>query len=199
MSIPPYDAYGLAFLDGQGNVVQRINVAIIFSGQGMKSFSHAINGAQTGSAEVYRFYEPLYDVGILDAKLARESCKAVVGTTEAGRREKDLLELPDEEVRKQLFNTPTLQTYWQIKWKILNGSADEESANRIARKLYFEFVRTYPMLFAKNTLVQWASFSRGSPRDFRYEFNEGGPLYRVEGGIKVYRTNQKTTLRLKNL
>lgn len=152
-------------------------------------------GADTGDARLYEIYEPLFEKGLLDDASAVEVWKIVVEKArESGPVDQRFRIAKGEEARRLLFNEPTLETYWQIKWKILRGIEDEAAANALAKDLYVEFLNRHPRAFVRGVTSSWIGFLRGRALDFRYAFDDAS-IYRDENGLRLYRTSKHATKR----
>lgn len=159
-----------------------------------------VYGAAVEVDDIEEIYDPFFEQGILDDKSAMDVWKVVVRQAKVPETENALLSLSAAEVRKELFRSPTLGTYWQIKWKLLLGSPSEQAANKLAQEVYFQFISNYPAQFVTLTLRSWMSFVQGEPRTFKYTFVEdGGDLTRPSGELFIYGTNLKTTKRLTDI
>lgn len=174
--------------------VSPINTAFVSnysSGMFIFGLMNTLNyGSDTQSDNLHEIYEPLFEQGLLDEAKVRSLWNLVLASAE---KQKSVIPVEYRtseiaEIRKLLFNVPSLETYWQLKWIILRGYGEEEDANNLARGMYFDFVQRHPLSFIRNTALNWYNFSIGQPRHFTYAFQKKD-LFRDEGGLKIYRTH----------
>jgi len=133
-------------------------------------------------------YKPLIDEGIFDEAKARDTLRRM---DIKANNVLDRSKMSYNDVFETIFSNPTLETYWQIKWVLLNRMPSEKRANDLARSLYISYIKKYPIEFIKNTGRNYYNFILGKPRHFNYSYNTEN-LFRNEGGLRVYRTNKAT-------
>lgn len=156
-------------------------------------------GANTDSDSLHEIYEPLFEAGVITDEKAVEILKLVnTHASDAGSEsigdEEFIDQLTAAEIKRLLFDSPTLETYWQLKWAILRGAETEAEANELARGPYIAYIKRHPAQFALNTRTSWSNFILARPHHFKYSY-ETEDIFRKEGGLKLYRTNIKTNER----